>query len=181
MPKRENYAVAEIAGKQIILEPGKKVKVPKLDLKQGAEFKADKIMYLRQNDQIDVGKPYLKDVHINTVVAEHDRDEKVIVYKKKRRNRYQVKKGHRQSYTLLEVKDFSSKKSKPTAKKETQPKPKKTTKTTTKAKAAPAKSQKKTSAKRKTAAPKKTTQEKSTKATSKSAESAKSKQTKEKI
>jgi len=185
MPKRENYAIAEIAGQQVILEPGKKVKVPKLDLKQGAKFKADKIMYLRQKDQIEVGQPYLKNIHINTVVTDHDRDDKVIVFKKKRRNRYQIKKGHRQPYTLLEVKDFTTATPKTTAKKEPKAKTaaKKTAQSTTrtKTKSTASKSKPKTNAQKKTSAPKKTSKSTRAKSTGKSAKNTgKTQQTKEK-
>ncbi len=105
--KRKNYAIAEIAGKQVILEPGKKLRVPKLKLEEGAEYKADKILYLRNGDDVTVGQPYLKDNAIKTTVVSHDRDKKVIVFKKKRRKRYKVKKGHRQDYSVIEVENFA--------------------------------------------------------------------------
>lgn len=108
MIQREIYAIAEIAGKQIILEPGKKVNVPKLkDFEEGNEYIADKILYLRDGDKVEIGEPYLKDTDIKTKVVEHTKDKKVIVFKKKRRKRYKVKRGHRQQYTIIEVEDFS--------------------------------------------------------------------------
>ena len=108
MIKRDTYAIAEIAGKQIILEPGKKVDVPKLkDFDEGNEYIADKILYLREGDDVKIGEPYLEDTEIKTKVLEHTKDKKVIVFKKKRRKRYKVKKGHRQQYTIIEVEDFS--------------------------------------------------------------------------
>ncbi|MBN2281610.1 MAG: 50S ribosomal protein L21 [Candidatus Marinimicrobia bacterium] len=106
--KRENYAIAEIAGKQVILEPGKKLRVPKLNLEEGAEYTADKILYLRKGDVVTVGQPYLEDSEIKTTVVGHDREAKVIIFKKKRRKRYDVKKGHRQHYTLIKVEDFAN-------------------------------------------------------------------------
>ena len=105
--KRENYAIAEIAGKQVILEPGRKLRVPKLNLEEGAEYTADKILYLRKGDEVTVGQPYLEDSEIKTTVVEHDREAKIIVYKKKRRKRYDVKKGHRQQFTVVEVENFA--------------------------------------------------------------------------
>ncbi|HMA61640.1 MAG TPA: 50S ribosomal protein L21 [bacterium] len=108
MIQRETYAIAEIAGKQIILEPGKKVNVPKLkDFEEGNEYIADKILYLRDGDKVEIGEPYLKDKDIKAKVVEHTKDKKVIVFKKKRRKRYKVKRGHRQQYTVIEVEDFS--------------------------------------------------------------------------
>lgn len=105
--KREIYAIAEIAGKQVILEPGKKIRVPKLDMEEGTEYTADKILYLKNGDEIIVGQPYVADSAIKTTVVEHDRDAKIIVFKKHRRKRYQVKKGHRQQYSVIEIENFA--------------------------------------------------------------------------
>ncbi len=105
--KREIYAIAEIAGKQVILEPGKKIRVPKLKLDEGAEYTADKILYLKNGDEVTVGQPYVADSAIKTTVVEHDRDAKIIVFKKHRRKRYQLKKGHRQDYSVIEIGNFA--------------------------------------------------------------------------
>lgn len=105
--KREIYAIAEIAGKQVILEPGKKIRVPKLNLDEGAEYAAEKILYLKNGDQVSIGQPYVADCEVKTTVIEHDRDAKVIVFKKHRRKRYQIKKGHRQDYSVIEIENFA--------------------------------------------------------------------------
>jgi len=102
----QKYAIAEIAGDQVILEPGKNVSVPKMDLEVGAQFRAGKILFLHSGDEIKVGQPYLSDLTIETTVVEHKRTDKVMVFKKKRRKGYQVKKGHRQPYTILKVAEF---------------------------------------------------------------------------
>ncbi len=105
--KREIYAIAEIAGKQVILEPGKKIRVPKLNLDEGAGYTADKILYFRNGDEVTVGQPYIADSAIKTTVVEHDREAKIIVFKKHRRKRYQLKKGHRQDYSVIEIENFA--------------------------------------------------------------------------
>lgn len=98
------YAIAEIAGDQVVLETGKKVAVPKLDLEEGSNFIVDSVLYLRDGEDVKIGNPTVKNVKVETVVVEQKRQPKVIVFKKKRRKGYKVKKGHRQPYTLLEVK-----------------------------------------------------------------------------
>ncbi|MCK9483128.1 MAG: 50S ribosomal protein L21 [Candidatus Marinimicrobia bacterium] len=109
----QSYAIAEIAGDQVILEPGKNVSIPKVDLEVGAQFIADKILFLHSGADIKVGRPYLSDVTIETIVLEHRRADKVMVFKKKRRKGYQVKKGHRQPYTVLKVGEFGENTAKP--------------------------------------------------------------------
>ncbi|MFA4839065.1 MAG: 50S ribosomal protein L21 [Candidatus Neomarinimicrobiota bacterium] len=101
------YAIAEISGDQVILEPGKKLSVPKLELEVGATFVANKILYLRKGEDIQIGMPFVKDAEIETTVLEQKRLPKVIVFKKKRRKGYKVKNGHRQPYTVLQVSKFA--------------------------------------------------------------------------
>lgn len=103
---RQSYAIAEIAGDQVILEPGKNVSVPKLELEAGANYRADKILFLHAGEEIKVGQPYLTDVAIETVVVEHKRTDKIVVFKRKRRKGFRVKKGHRQPFTVLKVAEF---------------------------------------------------------------------------
>jgi len=104
----QNYAIAEIAGDQVILEPGRDVAVPKLDLEIGAKYVAAKILFLRTGETVAIGTPYLADTSIETTVKAHQRSDKVIVFKKKRRKGYKVKKGHRQEYTVLSVAQFGT-------------------------------------------------------------------------
>lgn len=124
--EKNNYVIAEVAGRQVVLEPGKTASVPKLDLEAGSSLSIDKVLYLRQGDKVTVGAPYIKDVTISTIVKEHLRSDKVIVFKKKRRKGYKVKKGHRQPYTLLEVQEV--KKAKKDSKTAEGPKSQKTSK-----------------------------------------------------
>ncbi|MGC9363030.1 MAG: 50S ribosomal protein L21 [Fidelibacterota bacterium] len=106
--KSEMYAIAEIAGDQVVLESGKKVAVPRLSLEEGQEYVADSILYYRNGDEVKIGNPTVKDLKISTIVVAQPRLPKVIVFKKKRRKGYKVKKGHRQPYTLLEVKEVKA-------------------------------------------------------------------------
>ncbi len=101
--KSDMYAIAEISGDQVVLETGKKIAVPKLDIEAGQEYIVDSVLYLREGDNVKIGKPHVKGAKIKTIVVEHKRLPKIIVFKKKRRKGYKVKKGHRQPYTLLEV------------------------------------------------------------------------------
>jgi len=103
--KSEIYAIADIAGDQVVLETGKKIAVPRLDVEAGKEFIVDSVLYYRDSKGVKIGNPTIKGMKIKTLVVEHDRMPKVIVFKKKRRKGYKVKKGHRQPYTLLEVKE----------------------------------------------------------------------------
>jgi len=103
------YAIANIAGDQVVLKPGKKIAVPKLDIEVGKSYTVDLILYLREGEEVKIGTPYIEGAKITAVVLEHKRLPKVVVFKKKRRKGYKVKRGHRQPYTVLEVQATSPK------------------------------------------------------------------------
>jgi len=99
----ELYAIANIAGDQVVIEPGKKIAVPRLDIEVGKSYTVDSILYLREGEEVKIGTPFIEGAKIIAVVSEHKRLPKVVVFKKKRRKGYKVKRGHRQPYTVLEV------------------------------------------------------------------------------
>ena len=51
----------------------------------------------------------LKDLKIEAKLLEHGRENKVIVFKLKRRKGYQKKNGHRQKFSLIEISNFKKK------------------------------------------------------------------------
>jgi len=114
--ERKTYAIAEIAGKQVILEQNKDLTVPKLDLEPGNKLIIDKILYYKNDETIEIGTPYIEGMKFEAMVKEHFRDNKVIVFRKKRRKGYKVKKGHRQEYTIIHIDKLESS---PTTKKQT--------------------------------------------------------------
>ena len=101
------YAVVDIAGDQIRVEEGMKVRVPLLDIEEGSTVECDRILFYSGDKDVKVGNPLVEGVNVKAEVLEHARDKKVIVFKMKRRKRYRRKKGHRQGYTLLEIKEIS--------------------------------------------------------------------------
>jgi large subunit ribosomal protein L21 len=97
------YAVVEIAGKQFKVASSDKVKVPKLDVEVGKKVKFDKVLLLADDGNVKVGNPTVEGAKVEAKVLAHGKDEKVIVFKKKRRKGYRVKRGHRQPYTEIEI------------------------------------------------------------------------------
>ncbi len=101
------FAVVEISGKQYRITPNTKIQVDSLGLEPGNELTVDKVLLLADDngDKCEVGKPYI-DKEIKAKVVELTKGDKIIVYKKKAKKRYERKIGHRQDYTILEFKDI---------------------------------------------------------------------------
>ncbi|MDE3057285.1 MAG: 50S ribosomal protein L21 [Bacteroidota bacterium] len=97
------FAVVEIAGSQYKVNPADKLYVPKLDNEIGSSVKFDRVLLFADDKSIKVGTPVVSGASVEAKVLAHVKDEKVIVFKKKRRKGYRVKRGHRQQYTQIEI------------------------------------------------------------------------------
>ena len=97
------FAVVDIAGQQFNVEENTKYYVPRLDAEVDSEITFDKVLLLSKGKSTTVGTPVVDGAAVTAKVLEHIKDEKVIVFKKKRRKSYRVKNGHRQQLTRIEV------------------------------------------------------------------------------
>jgi large subunit ribosomal protein L21 len=97
------YAVVEIAGKQFKVASSDVIRVPRLDVEIGKKVEFDKVLLLADDGTVKVGNPTVGGAKVEAKVLAHGKDEKVIVFKKKRRKGYRVKRGHRQPFTEIEV------------------------------------------------------------------------------
>lgn len=107
------YAIVEIGGKQIKVEKDQKVYVNRLEGKEGSKITLDNILMLDNAGKILLGNPSIKGAAVEAKILKHLKDDKVIVFKKKRRKGYKVKNGHRQSLTQIMVEKILEKGAKP--------------------------------------------------------------------
>ncbi|MDC1273900.1 50S ribosomal protein L21 [Flavobacteriaceae bacterium] len=103
------YAVVEIAGQQFKVEKDQKVYVNRLEGKEGSKISFDNILMLDNSGKIVLGNPVVKGASVEAKIVKHLKDDKVIVFKKKRRKGYKVKNGHRQALTQIVVENILEK------------------------------------------------------------------------
>lgn len=96
-------AVIKTGGKQYLVAPGHKIKIEKLDAKEGEEVVFDQVLLLEKNKKLAIGTPLVKDAKVVAKVLKQGKGKKVIVFKYKQKTRYKKKKGHRQPYTEVEI------------------------------------------------------------------------------
>jgi large subunit ribosomal protein L21 len=101
------YAIVSIAGQQFKVEKGKKVFVHRLAGDIGDEVSFDQVLLISQDDKTNIGTPYLPDAVVLAQILSHNRGDKVLVFKKKRRKGYQKLNGHRQDFTQILIEDIS--------------------------------------------------------------------------
>ena len=98
------FAVIQTGGKQYLVRPGDKIKVEKLDAKDGATLKFEALLVSDEKGKdVKVGTPVVKGVTVTAKVEGTGRARKVKVIKFKSKIRYKRKAGHRQKYTALTI------------------------------------------------------------------------------
>ena len=107
------YAVVEIQGSQFKVEKNQKLFVNRIDAKEGSKVSFDNVLLVDDGKKVQVGKPNLSGTSVEAKVVAHKKDDKVIVFKKKRRKGYKVKNGHRQAITEIIIQGISEKKASP--------------------------------------------------------------------
>ena len=98
------FAIVTIAGQQFKVTEGQQVYVHQLDAEAGSQVSFDRV-HLIAPDSGDprVGAPLVDGASVSATVDAHVRGDKVVVFKKKRRQGYRRKHGHRQSFTRLTI------------------------------------------------------------------------------
>ena len=95
-----DFAIFQTGGKQYRVKAGDVIKVEKLDATGDVTF--DQV--LMRGDR--VGTPTIDGASVVATVVEQKRDDKVLVFKKKRRQNYRRTRGHRQFITVLKIKEI---------------------------------------------------------------------------
>ena len=97
------FAVVDIAGKQFKVTKNDKVVVPTLKEKVGAIVRFDRVMMVGDDKEVTVGNPLVASAHVEATVLNSVKGPKLVVFKKKKRKGYRVKRGHRQQYTEVQI------------------------------------------------------------------------------
>jgi large subunit ribosomal protein L21 len=96
------FAIVTIAGQQFKVEEGQEIFVHQLEANEGDNVSFDQVHMLSNAGNTSIGTPIL-DAKVSATVLGHQKGDKVIVFKKKRRKGYRVKNGHRQHFTKIKI------------------------------------------------------------------------------
>ena len=97
------YAVVDIAGHQFKVTENTKYYVPKLNEEVDSKITFNDVLLVSDDKKINFGATFVKGDKVSAKVLEHLKDDKIIVFKKKRRTGYQKSNGHRQQLTRIEI------------------------------------------------------------------------------
>lgn len=102
------YAIFEAKGKQFRATPDQRIRMPSIGAEPGERVTFDTVLLAQKSagEDVLIGRPALKGASVAVEVLRHGKDEKIIVYKMKRRKGYRRKQGHRQKFTEVKVVDI---------------------------------------------------------------------------
>ncbi len=97
------YAVVDIAGKQFKVTKDQEIYTPTLEGKEGGKVEFDQVFLIDDKGKVKIGTPLVKGAKVSAKILEHGKSDKVVVFKKKRRKGYKVRRGHRQGFTKIQI------------------------------------------------------------------------------
>ncbi len=88
-----------------MVSPGDKIKIEKLDVEEGEKITFDQVLLTSDEDgkNIKIGQPLVDKTSVEAKVLRQLRDKKAVIVKHKAKKRYNLKKGHRQCLTEVEI------------------------------------------------------------------------------
>jgi large subunit ribosomal protein L21 len=97
------YAIVMCGGKQLKVAAGDKVAVELLDGEPGSAVVLDKVLMVVGEGSTKIGAPFVAGAKVKATVEAVEKDKKVIIFKKRRRQNSRRKMGHRQTHTVLKI------------------------------------------------------------------------------
>ena len=101
------YAIVRTGGKQYQVACGDQLRVEKLEGAVGDQVELDDVLLVADGEDVTIGQPVVENAKVTATISEQGRGKKVIVFKKKRRKGYRLRRGHRQYFTSLKIENIS--------------------------------------------------------------------------
>ncbi|MCU0889804.1 MAG: 50S ribosomal protein L21 [Rubritepida sp.] len=102
------YAVIRTGGKQYRVTPDAVLTVEKLEAEPGATITFHDVLAIGTDAGLTVGAPTVPGARVTATVVEQSRGDKVIIFKKRRRQNSRRKNGHRQHQTVLKIAEIAA-------------------------------------------------------------------------
>jgi large subunit ribosomal protein L21 len=97
------YAVIVSGGKQYRVSEGDVVRVEKLAAEVGASIEFNDVLLIRTEEKTFIGKPLVQGASVLGVLESQDKDDKVLVFKYKKKKQYRRTRGHRQQHSAVRI------------------------------------------------------------------------------
>lgn len=100
------YVIVEINGKQIWMEKGKFYDLNRIPIKLNSQIVLNRVLLIRDQKSILIGKPYLTNIKIYGRIINHFRGNKLTIYKMQSKKKTRKTQGHRQELTRIFIENI---------------------------------------------------------------------------
>ncbi|MES2729586.1 MAG: 50S ribosomal protein L21 [Pseudomonadota bacterium] len=102
------FAIIRTGGKQYKVQTNDKIRVEKLEANEGDKITLDQVLLIGDDKTTTLGSPLVSGAKVTAEIVKQDRNDKVIIFKKRRRQNSRRKNGHRQNMTVLRITAISA-------------------------------------------------------------------------
>jgi large subunit ribosomal protein L21 len=102
------YAVIRTGGKQYKVAKDDVIRVERLPGEAGTTVELTDVLAVGEGENAKIGKPTVAGAKVTATLVKQDRGDKIIVFKKRRRQNSRRKNGHRQDLTVLKIVDIAA-------------------------------------------------------------------------
>lgn len=96
------FAVVQYGNQQYKVKPNQVLAIDKIATEEGQTFSTNEVL-LVNDASLSIGTPFVEGASCEAKVVKHMKADKVIVFKKKSKKRYERTQGHRQDYTQIQI------------------------------------------------------------------------------
>jgi large subunit ribosomal protein L21 len=100
--------VIKTGGKQYVVKPGDRLKVEKIEGNPGDIVEIKEVLLINTGENLKIGTPLVESALVTAEIIEQGKSPKIIVFKKKPKKGYKRKRGHRQLFTTIEIKEIKA-------------------------------------------------------------------------
>ena len=97
------FAVIKTGGKQYKVSANDTIRIEKLDDEAGKKFEFKEVLLTTDNTTTEIGSPMIDGAYVEAELLKQTRNDKVIIFKKRRRQNSRRKRGHRQHVSIVKI------------------------------------------------------------------------------
>ena len=101
------YAIVEDGGKQYRAVEGAMIDVDRFSAEEGEQIDLERVLLVADDEEVMIGTPFVAGAKVQATVVSQIKGPKVVIFKYKPKQRYRIKKGHRQQYTRVKIDSIS--------------------------------------------------------------------------
>ena len=104
-----SFAIIQTGGKQYKVQTSDIIKVEKLDKENPGKIEFNEVLAYGDENVIEIGSPTVNGAKVEAELIKNAKNRTVLIFKKRRRKNSRRKNGHRQQYSLIQIKKIFAK------------------------------------------------------------------------